>query len=151
MLNMMWLEYGSIGWRKQGKGFKGLSEGEGQAMAWWPRYHALGEEEGTCIESRYQSSYEKSYCVEDQIISESDLNQWTELTRVAKRFKSQGQHVFVWRDETKIIANFYEVILKKRIIHVMVETPNYKRKWQLLMVDKYHFLTINIAWKRTKQ
>jgi hypothetical protein len=38
--------------------------------------------------------------------------------------------VFVQRDETKIITNLYEVILRKRIIHAMVETPNYKRKRQ---------------------
>jgi hypothetical protein len=26
-----------------------------------------------------------------------------------------------------------------------------KLSWRLLTVDKYHFLTVNIAWKRTKQ
>ena len=51
-------------------------------MAYGPRYHGYGEEESTSIESRNQSSYEESYCVEDQIISGSDLKLWIQLTCV---------------------------------------------------------------------
>jgi hypothetical protein len=38
----MWLEDNMIGWRRQGKDFKGPNEGEGQADGLWTEGPSLG-------------------------------------------------------------------------------------------------------------
>jgi hypothetical protein len=59
---------------------------------------------------------------------------------VWKWFKSHAQGIFARGDETRRLQKIYEVILRKKIIHAMVESPITKESGNQLKGDLNSFM-----------